>query len=93
MNKLGEISAGIVLRACAAYLHTHGLTASPEAMAACCNSWGKIKLAEALKDARDARDCGMDKVATATFCASMAQAGIEAAKECGYSTMMEIENS
>lgn len=38
----------------------------------------------AIHDAQEALDCGMKEAAVMTFKASMVQAGIEAAKECGF---------
>ena len=44
----------------------------------------KATMPQALEDAKEAFACGMDRVAEATFRASMGQAGIAAAKEiCG----------
>jgi hypothetical protein len=49
----------------------------------CLRSQLKIKIPEALIDANEALNCHMDKIAEMTFAASMAQAGIDAAKDCG----------
>ncbi len=59
----------------------HKFDVSDEAFCECLKSWLKIQLPIALKDAKDAVDAGMYDVANQTFIASMAIAGIEAAKE------------
>ena len=83
MESLGAGAAEVAMRAAVEYLCEHKLTADPEALVECLRSWIKIKLPEALRDAKDALDCGpgMRMIAERTFNASMALAGIEAAKE------------
>lgn len=66
------------------YLAVHSLKADEKILWEACKSWVKIKLPEAMKDAKEAAECGMDKIATQTFGLSIAEAGIEAAKECGW---------
>jgi hypothetical protein len=66
------------------YLEANHLRADADALAECCKSWCKIKLPEAMADARKALECGMDMVAERTFIASMMLAGVEAAKEAGF---------
>ena len=78
---LGNAVVACVLAGGREYLRTHNLTADADALAAACRSWAKIKLPEALRDAKEAMDCGMSQVAEQTFKATMFQAGIEAAKE------------
>lgn len=73
----------IAVRAAVEYLRVHNLTAQDAALTACLRSWLKIKLPEALRDAKEAFDCHMGQVAEATFALTIAQAGIEAAKEAG----------
>jgi len=81
---LGEAAAQIAMRAALQYLRAHGLEADPAALAETLRSWVKIKFPEALADVRKALEARMDKVAEQTFAASMALAGIEAAKEAGF---------
>jgi hypothetical protein len=70
------------------YLSRNNLkVVSPEALAECLHSWVKIKLPEALRDAKEALACNMGKVAEVTFASSMIQAGIEAAKEASIPPM------
>lgn len=83
VDNLADAAAMIALRAARAYLDQHKLTATPTALSACLTSWVNAKLPEALADARSAFACHMDKAAVQTFGASMALAGIEAAKEAG----------
>lgn len=66
------------------YLAAHHLKADSAALSACIMSWIKIKLPEAINDAMDAYNCGMKDAGDATFKATMALAGIEAAKESGF---------
>ena len=84
MEKL--LNAGLVIanRAANEYLAGHGLKADEKALVACLTSWVQTKFPEAMKDARTALDCGMKQVAEQTFAASMALAGVEAAKESGF---------
>jgi hypothetical protein len=81
---LADVAIQYVLRGAAQYLATHKLTATDSALAACCRAWAKIKLPEAMADAKEALACNMGSVAEMTFAASMTAAGIEAAKECGF---------
>lgn len=69
------------------YLAANKLTADTNALLACCRSWTKIKLPEALNDAREAIECHMNEVAEATFKATMILAGIEAAKEAARAAL------
>jgi len=82
---VAQLAERIAANSALQYLRTHSLHADPKALAECVRSWIKIKLPEALNDAFDALSIpGMGKVAEATFAASMAQAGVEAAKEAGF---------
>ena len=83
VNQLAEVASRACMRGAVDYLRIHNLHATPEALADCCRSWAKIKLPEALHDAKEAIACNMAQVAEQTFVATMIQAGIEAAKECG----------
>ncbi len=80
---LVNIGIQIVTSGAREYMTKHNLKANQDALAACCKSWLKIQLPIALRDAKEALDCGMTHVAEATFKASLFQAGIEAAKEAG----------
>ena len=84
IDSLGTLGAQTAMKAAADYLRRHKLTADVDALLACLRSWAKIQLPIALAEAKQAADCGMDQIAIATFTASMAQAGIEAAKEAGF---------
>lgn len=83
-DELGTIGAKAAMRAAAAYLLVHELEADVDALIGCLRSWCRIKLPQALRDAKEAIDAGMGRVAEATFCATMAAAGIEAAREAGF---------
>lgn len=82
-DQFAQEAVTVAIRAAGEYLRAHNLKADNEALAACLRSWVKIKLPEALRDCKEAFDCGMTQIGIATFKASLAQAGIEAAKECG----------
>lgn len=81
---IAEVAVRIATRAAVAYLDAHGLKADDEALANSLKAMCKIRLPAALHDANEAIQCGMASVAEHTFRASMALAGIEAAKEAGY---------
>ena len=66
------------------YLETHNLTASPDTLASCLTSWVRAKLPEALRDAQEAVDAGLSEYGELTYKATIALAGIEAAKEAGF---------
>jgi hypothetical protein len=84
-ESLGTFAADVAMRAAAEYVRVNNLKVLDwDAATACLRQWCKIKLREALADAKAAIDCGMDQVAEATFKATMAQAGIEAAKEFAW---------
>ena len=84
MDRLTEAAITIAARSASVYLERHNLKAeSPESLAESLWAMVKIRLPEALRDAKEALDCHMDKAAEATFAATMAEAGIEAAKEAG----------
>ena len=81
MTELIEVASRMAATGAREYLAAHKLQTEPNALAACLKSWIKIKLPEALADAKEALACHMGQVAEATFAATMMQAGIEAAKE------------
>ena len=82
-DSLVKFAVDAAIRGAVEYLKAHNLAADPDALLSCVRSWCKIKLPEALRDAKDALDAGMSEVAEQTFAATMALAGIEAAKEAG----------
>jgi hypothetical protein len=82
-NNIAEVALGIVCIGAGEYLKTHNLRADADTLAVVCKQWAAIQLPVALKDAKDALDCGMTAIAEQTFKATMLQAGIEAAKEAG----------
>jgi len=84
-SNIGQVCVKIALRAACAYLKEHKLTADDEPLFACVRSWCEIKLPEAITDYKDACDCGMEQIGQKSFLATMALAGIEAAKEAGKS--------
>lgn len=69
------------MRAAAQYLTRHDMTADTTALVECLKRWCQIKLPEALADARQAIEAHMPEAAEITFRATMALAGIEAARE------------
>lgn len=80
--KLVQAAQTYAVRGAQQYLQAHNLKAiSNEALCDCIISWIKIKLPEALHDAKEAMACNMTQIAETAFAASMVQAGIEAAKE------------
>ena len=80
----GQIIVETAYRSAIAYLKEHDLQADDDALMACIKSWCRIKLPEAIADAREAYDRGMNKWGDQTFIASFCIAGIEAAKEAGF---------
>ena len=85
----GLVDAAVTIAAHGArqYLERNKLTAKPDVLSACLSAWVKIKLPEALRDAKEALACHMEQVAQQTFAASMISAGIEAAKEASHSKL------
>lgn len=85
VDRLGTIAADVAMRAAAEYIRINNLKVLDyDAATECLRSYCKSRLPMALKDAKDALDCGMGQVAEATFKATMAMAGIEAAKEFAW---------
>ena len=82
-DDLARVAVGIAAQSATAYLKTHGLQASTEALANCLSASVRMAFPKALADAREAYEAHMGQVGEATFRASMALAGIEAAKEAG----------
>ncbi|MBC8868618.1 MAG: hypothetical protein H8E44_04340 [Planctomycetes bacterium] len=85
VDQLGTIAAKVAMRAAAEYVRVNDLKVLDyEAATACLKTWCKIKLPQALADAKAAIECNMHQIAEATFKATMAEAGIEAAKEFAW---------
>jgi hypothetical protein len=84
MTDLANAAVTIATKAAGQYLKTHDLVADPATLDACLRSWCKIKIGEAIADAKAAIECNMPQVAESTFAATMSLAGIEAAKEAGF---------
>jgi hypothetical protein len=82
-QELARIASETAMRAAAKYLAQRSLQAEGSVLCECIRAWVRIKLPEAFADAKRALEVGMGEAAQATFLASMAQAGIEAAKEVG----------
>lgn len=82
IENLGDYAANVAIRAAIAYMQRHGLTADPAALSEALRTRVKAALPQALADAKEALEAHMEQVAMQTFAASMAMAGIEAAKEC-----------
>lgn len=78
---LAACAAGIAYKAAQTWLTRNNKTADPDALAACVLSWTRASVRAALLDARDAIRANMEQYAVMTFQASMALAGVEAAKE------------
>jgi len=84
IETLGERTCEIAAQAAMRYLETHNLTADPDALASCLTSRVRAKLPEALRDAEEAIDAGLSDYGELTYKATIALAGIEAAKEAGF---------
>ena len=85
IDNLGTIAADVTMKAAAEYIRANNLKVldydvATEVLRDYCKTW----LNQALSDAKDAIECGMTQIAEATFKATMAQAGIEAAKEFAW---------
>ena len=84
LHAFGDQVAGIAIRAAQEYLRQHSLTVDPKALSQALREQCKIRLPEAMQDAREAMDAHMPQQAELTLRLSMAQAGIEAARQaCG----------
>lgn len=82
INRLATIAAETCMKAAAEYIICNNLkVVDYDAATACLQTWCKSKLDEALADAKQALDANMGQIAEITFKATMAKAGIEAAKE------------
>lgn len=84
IDRLGTAAAETAMRAAADYLRPRAkLTtdADLDRAASLIRNHAKAAVGPALDDARAAIDCGMVQVAETTFLATMAAAGIAAAKE------------
>ena len=81
-SELWERSFQIALRAAVAWLGKNKAGYREGALGECLGSNMKAAWDGAMADVRAAHEAGMDQIASHTFAASMALAGIEAAKEC-----------
>lgn len=85
IDSLGTLAANVAMKAAAEYVRANNLKVLDYGAAAeCLRSYCKTWLPIALSDAKDALACGMTLTAEQTFKATMAQAGIEAAKEFAW---------
>ena len=85
LDTLAKTAANIAMNAAAKYIRHHNLKVVDYNVACdCLKGWIKLSLPQALEDAKAALDANMSQIAQTTFRASMAQAGIEAAKEFGF---------
>jgi hypothetical protein len=82
--EIGSAIADIAMRSAVAYLRNHDLVADNAALAKCLKAHIRMVLPQAIKDAKDALECGMRDAANCTLAASISLAGIEAAKEAGF---------
>jgi len=79
---LGTVAANITMNASADYIRRNNLTVTDyETTANVIRDYCKRAVLEALEDAKEALETGMDHVAEATFQATMKMAGIEAVKK------------
>lgn len=83
-TNLGTVAADVAMKSAVEYMSVHNLEADLDALTECIRFWCKSKLPQAIKDASDAYEANMPKIAEATFIATMRLAGIEAAKEAGF---------
>jgi len=81
---LADYGIGCAFQAAHEYMRVHHLTAEIDTLNSCIIACVKIRIAEAMHDAKSAMECGMVQAAVMTFCASMRLAGIEAAKEASF---------
>lgn len=82
IDRLGDMAANVTLHAAVNYVRSKNLSVTDyEAAAECIKRHCKGNLDVALRDAKEAIECGMTSAAEATFRLSMVQAGINAAKE------------
>lgn len=82
VDSLVQIGFTIAMAAAREYHRVQGNgPADDSTLVACVKSMLKIRWAEAMRDVKEALDAHMDDAADATFKASMALVGIEAAKE------------
>src|SRR5262249_44016903 len=83
IDKLGTAAADFALSAALQYLRVHHLTADPDALLESLKAHVRARLPESLAEARQALDCNMVHVANRLFMATMALAGVDAAREVG----------
>ena len=67
IDEFWQLAADTANRAALQYLRAHGQQTAAPRLAKCLRSWCKMKLSEALHDAREAVEAGMGQVAEATL--------------------------
>lgn len=82
VSALADAALTIAIRCSQEYMQRNRLTADPAALRECLAANVKLRLPEAIRDAREAFACHMQQVGVATFSATLTLAGIDAAKEC-----------
>ncbi len=84
VSGLAHAAFGVAARAALEYFKSSKTKpVSEEALNECLKSHIRANMTAALHDAKEAIACNMTQAAVQTFAASMALAGIEAAKESG----------
>lgn len=83
LDNLATAAVAAATSAAHQHLMHNRLCADPDALAECIKAHVKIAFPAALRDARDAIEASMPRIAEATFLASFVLAGVEAAKEAG----------
>lgn len=79
---LGQKGADAAMRAAVEWFQTHPETIyDTEALLSCIRANCRIRMPEAFDDMRQAVEAGMYQAGLTTFCATMALAGIDGAKE------------
>lgn len=84
MDQLVTVAADTAMKAAVQYIHANGLGYDLDALLACLRANVKARFQEALADSKRALDANMGKIAEQTFLATMALAGIDAAKEASF---------
>ena len=79
--QLFQQACEVAAKYAAEYVRRHNLTAPTDALSESVIANVRVQLPQAIQDAKDAAEIGMRDVASSTFAASMALAGIKAAKE------------
>lgn len=85
-DQLIQVAANTAMKAAAEYIHKNHLSYEIDSLLACLRANVKARFQEALVESKQALDCNsnMALVAEQTFLATMALAGIDAAKEACF---------